>query len=1801
MGIEKSTGNDPVSVGKESNQANNGDAATKRKSKKSKDSESSSNKASPVKKKTASKKAKKNSKKNDAVVVADSTGRSTTSLLSSSSSSSPVIAPAAASSSCSTEDPVSSAKSPIHPKKHPPLSGQNNDDKDSTSDKLAKAQARKKAQKMKQAELQAAKAGIESKEEEIKVLQEKKASKERKKAKKKATNESTTHGSAAFADMEGETERSPRKVSKEKGSSEDSSLISTTPRPAKTKKSKTKDKSSSEQSTSQISEPPFSPPTEQTDIPAQPEKPPSSKSSKKKMSSKMSPEELGELSSNGKDVSAKQQQTYSDTKLDSKMDNNDTASSSTGSNERQQKRTDKSTGVPRPSPNGFVKVKIGIKPKPLNPRPKNDSAPAKTLPPEATPSPPPAEVPPVEVAQVTPPKVAQAPPTEPIKDTPTEIVKDSPTESAKPSPTEIAKLPNPTPPEAAPTNNGAVQLPPEKPRAPPPEISSAPPPQRKLPKSFGSKLQVFEHAKSDVPSWAKSPGNRSTPSSSPAPGVRGSVMRDSAAQLKSVLPPLQDTIEESKTPITGPRPVVTTVEAKKDPPARRFGTPVNSPRPNKPIIENSDPESKGPVSFLSRRRSLSPRAGLQHTINRQPEKMNERNSEFSRRRSLSPRPGTKRNAGPSHVDSLSSFEDSFSSLKKVSDSGHTLEGTNSGRRRGVKPKTDDSKPDSSSSLQDTASLDSFSSMRDSRSDTSSSVPRRNVKSTAEPLSSSMANLRHSKSLDISPGQKESAPNSSIALALASLREVSPKGRAPFKNPKMSNAQMMKMHNSFSSMRDYSPVHRSAIGFRLGAKAAIEAPPLSFSSLQDEEGEEDTVRETSTESPVSVKSSDFQGIRNSWASRKTDASSNSPRRGATDSPTYLKSSSSLDTSPGGKSNGKGSQISPRGKFDTTSDKLQEIEKSKSTNTDGKSEVSPAPGDKQSVPAPSYVSNLVHAKDDLQRQNSGGKSSTLSKLGATPTSGRQTLGLPTFLPFSYAPMDSPPTSPPLSLTAAALATPRRGRRRDSSQFASSKNAILEAMTTPARKQKEAALEITRTPRTLKRGFVELNIGTPRVRRGSKSPTPPQRFMDNSHHDKDKAQSYVDSAVAKLTDKSKAKEVESLVKKIEDLNGFPKTRRLSMRDNVLVGRLVMAIRNDPQITQVHVDSSLLGTVGSTLLSQFIDTLRLNLHVRSLSFHGAELGNDFLYALAASMESNFVVEEIDLSQNCFTSEGLANFCQALASTNDSVKSLNLKNQTTPISEASEVDVLSAFDQNTTLTNVQVDFMSDDGPAKLEKLLQRNQELESSQSKDVDAKLLSLLAYEAERAQELWDQQQADANMVEDEVNDWTYFHELAVLFDKHKLKKEVEDNAKAAFVPATQRKNADDLSSEEKSKFLFGQFKKNMEESVMAFNADGSFLTPEFIAKYFKEVPDEDALEFDFHGQWKLFKRFPIHDPDRQLIVDKFVDAIVRHPRANELTGINMANTGAGDDFLVALSDRCLKDDSLLPNLHTVNFETNYINEPGVVALAELVASPTSCKYMQVIRLENQKGLLKSKAEFALAKAMRVNKSIVVVSLTIRNLLEKERINKYVMRNVDLLRQARQEHMKATGTQRKRNKVELVFDSVKANDENVVVVNMTGNERFLTLTKEEKAKAASSFAQNSHVKEVLLNGCGIDDAFAKVFGEAIRTNSTIEKVHMEANDLSGEGIKALFAGLGANTSIRELRLHKQSKLLASADEDALADLLEKNTTITFLGIDLRSKPAKIKLDRKTADNINLELKQRAEAKGEDFVAKDSLAVLKF
>lgn len=280
--------------------------------------------------------------------------------------------------------------------------------------------------------------------------------------------------------------------------------------------------------------------------------------------------------------------------------------------------------------------------------------------------------------------------------------------------------------------------------------------------------------------------------------------------------------------------------------------------------------------------------------------------------------------------------------------------------------------------------------------------------------------------------------------------------------------------------------------------------------------------------------------------------------------------------------------------------------------------------------------------------------------------------------------------------------------------------------------------------------------------------------------------------------------------------------------------------------------------------------------------------------------------------------------------------------------------------------------------------------------------------------------------------------------------------------------------------------------------------------------------------------------------------------------------------------------PRLQLINLESNVLRGPGIEALSEVIKDVFAWRFLQVILLENQKHSMSGEAEKALADAVSNSASIVVCSVSIRCPYQRKDINDAILYNMDQLRLARRDHQAKEGTlkERKRNEMELFFDSIADDEPSITEVDLVGDKKFLTLDEEEKTHSGYAFATNTTVRTIKMELLGLDDHFAEAFGEALAVNETLEKVNIDSNAITGEGMKALFEGLGENTSIEEFQVRHQHKAMATLDEEALPDLLEPNTTLLKLGVDVRSKLVRMKLDRISNANRDRVRKMRLDAK---------------
>lgn len=450
------------------------------------------------------------------------------------------------------------------------------------------------------------------------------------------------------------------------------------------------------------------------------------------------------------------------------------------------------------------------------------------------------------------------------------------------------------------------------------------------------------------------------------------------------------------------------------------------------------------------------------------------------------------------------------------------------------------------------------------------------------------------------------------------------------------------------------------------------------------------------------------------------------------------------------------------------------------------------------------------------------------------------------------------------------------------------------------------------------------------------------------------------------------------------------------------------------------------------------------------------------------------------------------------------------------------------------------------------------------------------------------------DGKEDWKFLYELATQFDAYKqqeadaTRKQSKNKTSAGnSEPPPQPASGDTKAIKNNLNNLFGGGGAGGGMAIN-YNANGSFLNNKYFDQYLKE--HSSGVAFEFSNETSLYKRFCRKDQEQRTISQKFVAALLKHPKAKKITQLNMSSALLPDAFLVALCDQCLSGGKgALPLLQVLNLESNDLTREGFEALAGCIASPKAWQRLQILKLENQKKEISAGAEEVLGEAVVRSSSLVQVGLRTKGGIPKQQIANTVQTNLDKLRVARRQHAAKHGKlkARKRNEMETLFDTIASNnDKKITEVDLTENLRFLGLDEAEKTKSALAFVTNKTVTKVTMTKLKLDDDFAEAFGNALVKNKTLETVVLDSNSFSIRGIKALLTGLGQNKSVTNFQIRHQSKTLASADEESLPALLTNNTTLVTLGTDVRNPLIKSKLDRKMNDNREIQRKQRVAQK---------------
>jgi len=134
-----------------------------------------------------------------------------------------------------------------------------------------------------------------------------------------------------------------------------------------------------------------------------------------------------------------------------------------------------------------------------------------------------------------------------------------------------------------------------------------------------------------------------------------------------------------------------------------------------------------------------------------------------------------------------------------------------------------------------------------------------------------------------------------------------------------------------------------------------------------------------------------------------------------------------------------------------------------------------------------------------------------------------------------------------------------------------------------------------------------------------------------------------------------------------------------------------------------------------------------------------------------------------------------------------------------------------------------------------------------------------------------------------------------------------------------------------------------------------------------------------------------------------------------------------------------------------------------------------------------------------------------------------------------------------------------------------------------------------NTFCSEVVLDGVGLALSHALDIAEAIQSNKTITKLDVGYNRIPPEGIIAIGRSMARNTTITELKIHRQESDYGVAAEEELVKLWQTNTTLTRLYATLHNRTS-AGVNTK-AEVRNMEIKRRREA-GKDWMDLDPMRV---
>jgi hypothetical protein len=308
---------------------------------------------------------------------------------------------------------------------------------------------------------------------------------------------------------------------------------------------------------------------------------------------------------------------------------------------------------------------------------------------------------------------------------------------------------------------------------------------------------------------------------------------------------------------------------------------------------------------------------------------------------------------------------------------------------------------------------------------------------------------------------------------------------------------------------------------------------------------------------------------------------------------------------------------------------------------------------------------------------------------------------------------------------------------------------------------------------------------------------------------------------------------------------------------------------------------------------------------------------------------------------------------------------------------------------------------------------------------------------------------------------------------------------------------------------------------------------------------------------------------------------------TAAEVVNAFVNDELAAAWAE-VLTTNTILTSL---NLESNQIASAGIEALAAALRRNTTLRELKLASQFGSKPISQA-AEEAMADALATNRTVTKLTLETKSTRARERIGRTLTANLDAHREARRrdgDHSPAHSpavrvadwaAEAKRVAASAPCEyanaaavatspptlrtSAAAPTPEAVVYAMTNSSLWARARHDERRAVIAAFATNTRFTAVDATSAYVNDELAAAWAEVLTKNTTLTSLNLESNQIASAGVVALAAALRRNASLRELKLASQGQSISQAAEEALAEALASNSTITKLTLDTRSTRAR-------------------------------------